>query len=104
MEATLASIIAAAAPLIYAAVGEAITERAGIVNLSLDGSILLSAMAGFGVAYTTGSVGLGFLAGRRGVGTRRPDRRLVGYRSSTQPGGRRLRPHPARCRALLLPR
>ena len=61
MEATLASIIAAAAPLIYAAVGEAITERAGIVNLSLDGSILLSAMAGFGVAYLTGSVGLGFL-------------------------------------------
>ena len=62
MEATLASIIAAAAPLIYAAVGEALTERAGIVNLSLDGSILLSAMSGFGVAYMTGSVGLGFVA------------------------------------------
>jgi len=62
MDATLASIVAAAAPLIYAAVGEAITERAGIVNLSLDGSILLSAMAGFAIAYTTGSVGLGFLA------------------------------------------
>ena len=61
MEATLASIIAAAAPLVYAAVGEAITERAGIVNLSLDGSILLSAMTGFAVAFTTGSVGLGFL-------------------------------------------
>lgn len=61
MEATLASIVAAAAPLIYAAVGEAITERAGIVNLSLDGSILLSAMSGFGVAYLTGNVGLGFL-------------------------------------------
>ena len=41
--------------------GEAITERAGIVNLSLDGSILLSAMAGFAIAFTTGSVGLGFL-------------------------------------------
>jgi len=62
MDATLASIVAAAAPLIYAAVGEAITERAGIVNLSLDGSILLSAMAGFAIAYTTGNVGLGFLA------------------------------------------
>ncbi len=60
MEATLASIVAAAAPLVYAAVGEAITERAGIVNLSLDGSILLSAMTGFAVAFTTGSVGLGF--------------------------------------------
>lgn len=62
MEATLASIIAAAAPLVYAGVGEAITERAGIVNLSLDGSILLSAMTGFAIAFTTGSVGLGFAA------------------------------------------
>ena len=60
MEATLASIIAAAAPLVYAAVGETITERAGLVNLSLDGSILLSAMTGFAIALTTGSVGLGF--------------------------------------------
>jgi ABC-type uncharacterized transport system permease subunit len=62
MEATLASIVAAASPLIYAAVGEAITERAGIVNLSLDGSILLSAMTGFAVAFLTGSVTLGFAA------------------------------------------
>lgn len=62
MEATLASIIAAAAPLVYAAVGEAITERAGVVNLSLDGSILLSAMSAFAIASLTGQVGLGFLA------------------------------------------
>ena len=60
MEATLASIIAAAAPLVFAAVGETITERAGVVNLSLDGSILLSAMTGFAVASLTGSVALGF--------------------------------------------
>ena len=33
-------------PLIYAVVGETITEKAGVVNLSLDGSILLSAMTG----------------------------------------------------------
>ncbi|MGH8927317.1 MAG: ABC transporter permease, partial [Acidimicrobiia bacterium] len=62
MGATLASIVAAAAPLVYAAVGEAITERAGIVNLSLDGSILLSAMSGFVVAFTTGNVVAGFAA------------------------------------------
>ncbi|MGQ0848698.1 MAG: ABC transporter permease [Actinomycetota bacterium] len=62
MEATFSSIVAAAAPLIYAAVGEAISERAGVVNLSLDGSILLSAMTGFAVAFTTGQVGLGFAA------------------------------------------
>lgn len=62
MDATLASIIAAAAPLVYAAIGETITERAGVVNLSLDGSILLSAMSGFVIAYSTGSVVAGFAA------------------------------------------
>lgn len=62
MEAALASILAASAPLIFATIGEAITEKAGVINLSLDGSILLSAMAGFGMAYVTGSVWLGFLA------------------------------------------
>lgn len=61
MDATLASIVAAAAPLVYAVVGETIAEKAGVINLSLDGSIMLSAMAGFAVAYTTGSVLVGFL-------------------------------------------
>lgn len=61
-EATIASIIAAAAPLVYASVGETISEKAGVVNLSLDGSILLSAMTGFAVGLTTGSIVLGFAA------------------------------------------
>ena len=50
----IAGVVAASAPLIYAAVGETITEKAGVVNLSLDGSILLSAMTGFAAAATTG--------------------------------------------------
>ncbi len=62
MDATLASIVAAAAPLVYAAVGETITERGGVVNLSLDGSILLSAMTGFVVASRTNSIMAGFAA------------------------------------------
>jgi general nucleoside transport system permease protein len=62
MGSTLASIIAAASPLVYVAVGETIAEKAGIVNLSLEGSIMLSAMTGFAVAYATGQVVLGFLA------------------------------------------
>jgi ABC-type uncharacterized transport system permease subunit len=62
MDATLASIIAAASPLVYAVVGETIAEKAGVINLSLDGSIMLSAMAGFAAAYITGSVVVGFLA------------------------------------------
>lgn len=62
MEATLRSIVAAASPLVYAAIGEAIAEKAGVVNLSLEGSIMLSAMAGFAVGFTTGNVLFGFLA------------------------------------------
>lgn len=50
----LASIIAQSAPLLLAVTGETITERAGVINLSLDGSMLISAMAGFVVAYATG--------------------------------------------------
>ena len=61
-EATFAAIIAAATPLIFASIGETLTEKAGVVNLSLDGSMLLSAMAGFAMAFATGSVMLGFLA------------------------------------------
>ena len=61
--ATFAIIVASATPLIFAAIGETITEKAGVVNLSLDGSMLLSAMTGFAIAYTTGSVELGLLAG-----------------------------------------
>ena len=58
----LAAVLAGAAPLIFATMGETITERAGVVNLSLDGSMLLAAMAGFAVALATQNVLLGFLA------------------------------------------
>ncbi|MGD8553613.1 MAG: ABC transporter permease [Anaerolineales bacterium] len=57
-----ASIVLQATPLMIAVCGETITERAGIVNLSLDGTMLLSAMTGFIAGLLTGSVWLGFLA------------------------------------------
>jgi ABC-type uncharacterized transport system permease subunit len=60
--ALLASIMADSAPLVIASIGETFTERAGVTNLSLDGAILLSAMTGFAVAYTTDNVPLGFAA------------------------------------------
>jgi ABC-type uncharacterized transport system permease subunit len=59
----LAGVLATAAPVLFAVIGETITERAGIINLSMNGSILLSAMGGFAVAYLTKSLVLGFLAG-----------------------------------------
>jgi ABC-type uncharacterized transport system permease subunit len=58
----LAGIVAAATPLVYATIGETLSEKAGVINLSLDGSILLSAMTGFAAAYVSGSVILGYLA------------------------------------------
>jgi len=63
----LASIVLQAAPLMIAVCGETITERAGVVNLSLDGTMLMSAMTGFVVGFKTDNVWLGFLAGA-GVG------------------------------------
>jgi simple sugar transport system permease protein len=59
----VAGVIAGGAPIVFAALGETITEKAGIINLSLDGSILLSAMTAFAVAYETGSIWAGFAAG-----------------------------------------
>jgi simple sugar transport system permease protein len=58
----LASIMLQASPLIIAVCGETITERAGVVNLSLDGTMLMAAMAGFVVGLETDNVWLGFLA------------------------------------------
>jgi simple sugar transport system permease protein len=59
----LAGVLASAAPVIFAVMGETFSERAGVINLSMNGSILLSAMGGFAVAVSTDNLFLGFLAG-----------------------------------------
>lgn len=59
----LAGVLVTAAPVIFAVIGETIAERSGVINLSVNGSIVLSAMAGFAVAVTTSSLVLGYLAG-----------------------------------------
>jgi len=59
----LAGVLAMAGPIMFAVIGETITERAGVINLSMNGTILLSAMGGFAVAYKTDSQLLGLLAG-----------------------------------------
>nr|WP_285963167.1 hypothetical protein [Oscillatoria laete-virens] len=43
----LATAIATATPLVYAAIGETITEKAGVINLSAEGTIMLSAIGSF---------------------------------------------------------
>jgi simple sugar transport system permease protein len=59
----LAGVIEAGAPIVIAAIGETLSERAGVINLSLNGTIILSAMMGFWAALVTDSLILGFLAG-----------------------------------------
>jgi general nucleoside transport system permease protein len=59
----LAGVLAAAAPVIFATIGETLSERSGVINLSVNGTILLSAMTGFAVAVKTNSILLGCLAG-----------------------------------------
>ncbi len=60
---SIAGIIAYAVPVLFAAIGENFTEKSGIINLSVNGTIILTAMAGFVVALNTGSIFLGFLVG-----------------------------------------
>jgi simple sugar transport system permease protein len=56
------SIISASTPLLLAASGELITEKAGVLNLGVEGMMLIGAIAGFATAHDTGSVYLGLLA------------------------------------------
>ncbi len=60
MTADIASIVAAAAPLLFVPMGETITEKAGVINLSLEGSVMLSALAGFVIALETDQALAGF--------------------------------------------
>lgn len=49
-------------PILFAALGETIVERAGVLNLGIEGTMLLSAFSGFVVAQTTGSLFIGLAA------------------------------------------
>jgi ABC-type uncharacterized transport system permease subunit len=49
-------------PFLYAALGETFAQTAGVVNLGVDGIMLISAFAAFYVALSTGSLALGLLA------------------------------------------
>jgi general nucleoside transport system permease protein len=57
------SSISAAAPLLLAAIGLLINERAGVLNLGAEGMMLMAAVAGFAVGIETQSVTLAFIAG-----------------------------------------
>ena len=62
-EAILLTIFTAATPLLLAAIGELITERSGVLNLGVEGMMIMGAIAGFAFAQETGNPYFGALAG-----------------------------------------
>lgn len=59
----IAASLQAGTPIIFACLGEILCERAGVLNLGVEGMMLVGAMCGFAVALHTGSPVLGAIAG-----------------------------------------
>ncbi len=58
----IASLMVAATPLLLAAIGELVVEKSGVLNLGVEGMMIVGAIAGFAAAVETGSPLLGFVA------------------------------------------
>ncbi|MEE9387598.1 MAG: ABC transporter permease [Paracoccaceae bacterium] len=62
----IASLMVAATPILLAAIGELVVERAGVLNLGVEGMMIIGAICGFAIAVNTGSPFLGFIAAAAG--------------------------------------
>ncbi|MBD9659697.1 ABC transporter permease [Pantoea sp. PNT03] len=62
----LAAAVRLAGPVLLAALGEIYAERSGVLNIGIEGTILLGALSSYMTAVESGSTALGFIAG--GVG------------------------------------
>lgn len=58
----IAAGVARGTPILFATMGEVIAERSGVMNLGVEGMMLVGAMTGYGVADATGSAWLGLAA------------------------------------------
>lgn len=63
IEAILLTVITAATPLVIAAAGELVTERSGVLNLGVEGMMIIGAVCAFAATQATGSPYVGILAG-----------------------------------------
>ncbi|MBR1222755.1 ABC transporter permease [Bradyrhizobium sp. U87765 SZCCT0131] len=63
VEAIILAVIAASTPLLLAATGEMLVERSGVLNLGVEGMMIMGAACGFAGAYLTGSTFIGALCG-----------------------------------------
>lgn len=64
--ALIVSLMVAATPILIAAIGELVVEKSGVLNLGVEGMMIIGAICGFIVAVETGSPWLGFLAAMAG--------------------------------------
>ena len=58
----VASLIVASTPLVLAALGELIVEKSGVLNLGVEGMMIIGAVTGFIVGVETGSAYIGMMA------------------------------------------
>ena len=65
-EELLLTILLTSVPLILAATGELVAERSGVLNLGVEGMMLMGAVAAFGAAILSGSATVGIIAGAFG--------------------------------------
>jgi len=63
---SLASAVVAATPILFAALGEIITNRSGVMNLGVEGMMLVGAVTGFWAGNTTGSLTMALIVGAFG--------------------------------------
>ena len=63
VEAIILTVLAASTPLLIAATGELVTERSGVLNLGVEGMMIVGAACGFAGAWLTGSIIVGALCG-----------------------------------------
>ena len=59
--AVLGGALRVSAPFLFVSLGECLTEKSGRINLGLEGTLVMGAMSGYGIAYLTGSPWLGVL-------------------------------------------
>jgi simple sugar transport system permease protein len=59
----IATLMAASTPVLLAATGELVAEKSGVLNLGVEGMMIMGAVGGFAVATATGSPVMGFAAG-----------------------------------------
>ena len=58
----LLTIITAATPLLFAALGEMVTEKSGVLNLGVEGMMVMGAVIGFVAVHHSGSAFVAILA------------------------------------------